>query len=313
MKTSQDIRRVVVVGTGQMGPGIAYTVASAGCKAILYGRSRESLERGSATFRAAVDALLECGCISREEAACIRDSFSVTDTLEDAVADADLVIESIVEDLAIKQKFFARVEKSCPPDAVLTSNTSGLPVTQLAAALERPARFAVTHFWNPPHLMPLVEVVKGERTAQNTIDTLVELFKAAGKEPVAVMKDTPGQLGNRLFHALIREAIWIVEQGIASAEDVDKAMKSGFGRRLPVYGALEHQDIVGLDLVSAIQGYMCKALCSEKEQAALLKNLVADSRLGVKTGRGFYDWKRHDAGAVVRKRDEFLIDMLKKK
>jgi len=157
--------------------------------------------------------LTEAGCISEREAAEVRTRVTGTTYLESAVASADLVIESISENLEIKQKLFSRIERACHNETILTSNTSGLPVTQLARFLKHPARFAVTHFWNPPHLMPLVEVVKGEKSSQQTIDTLVSILKEAGKTPVAVLKDTPGQLGNRLFHALIREAIWMVEEG----------------------------------------------------------------------------------------------------
>ena len=169
----------------------------------------------------------------------------------------------------------------------------------------------MTHFWNPPHLMPLVDVVKGEKTSQETIDTLIALLKEAGKKPVAVLKDTPGQLGNRLFHALIREATYIVQQGIASVEDVDTAISNGFGRRTPAYGALEHQDVVGLDMVYAIQSYMCEALCNETKPAEFFKDLVKSENLGAKTGKGFYDWSKRDVNQVIERRDKFLLELLK--
>ncbi|UCF93081.1 MAG: 3-hydroxyacyl-CoA dehydrogenase family protein [Desulfobacterales bacterium] len=311
MVKRQDIQRVVVVGSGQMGPGIAYTLASVGCSVSIYARTPESVERGLQAYQAAVNLLVKSGCISAGAGSEAAARLSGTTELEDAVARADLVIESIAEDLKIKQELFARIEKACPSQTLLTSNTSGLPVTQLASVLRQPERFAVTHFWNPPHLMPLVEVVKGEKTAPLTIDTLVAVLQEAGKKPVVVLKDTPGQLGNRLFHALIREAIWIVQEGIAAVEDVDTAIKNGLGRRFPVYGALEHQDVAGLDTVLAIQSYMAKALCNETAAGRLLREKVAAGDLGVKSGRGFYDWSRRDIGAVIEKRDAFLVEMLK--
>ncbi len=311
MENRQQIGRAVVIGSGQMGPGIAYTLASTGCLVTIYGRTSESVKRGITSFHRAVELLAEAGCISAGQAAAIARKINGSTGLETAVKRADLVVESISENSGIKQELFKRVEASCSVDTILTSNTSGLPATELAGALRNPERFAVTHFWNPPHLLPLVEIVQGEKTSRQTIDILVQLLKDAGKKPVVVLKDTPGQLGNRLFHALIREAIWIVQEGIASVEDVDTAVKYGLGRRFPVYGPLEHQDVVGLDTVYAIQSYLCRALCNETKPAALLKEKAASGQLGTKSGHGFYDWTKRDLSPVLEKRDAFLIELLK--
>jgi 3-hydroxybutyryl-CoA dehydrogenase len=312
MITRKNIKQAVVVGSGQMGPGIAYTLASVGCRVSIYARTLESVERGMGRCRTVVETLREAECISDMKASRILKNLSGTTKLEPAVALADLVVESIAEDLGIKQELFSRIEKICRDETILTSNTSGLPASELASFLKSPDRFAVTHFWNPPHLMPLVEVVKGEKTSQQTVDTLVAILDEAGKKPVVVLKDTPGQLGNRLFHALLREAIWMVQEGIASVEDVDTAIKNGLGRRFPVYGALEHQDVAGLDTVFAIQSYMCKALCSDTEPAQFLQKKAAAGDFGVKSGRGFYDWTKRDIGSLLEKRDSFLIEMLKR-
>lgn len=306
-----SIGKALVIGTGLMGPGIAYTLAKAGCRVALYGRTPESMERGLRSLRAGVTTLVEGECLDKEEATAVLARVEGTTDLEAGAREAGLVTESIVEDLAVKQELFARLERLVAPATLLTSNTSGLPATRLASALQRPERFAVTHYWNPPHLMPLVEVVKGEKTSQSTLDALLSLLRQAGKKPVLILKDTPGQLGNRLFHALIREAIYIVQEGIASAEDVDTAIKTGLGRRFPVYGTLEHMDVVGLDLVLAIQSYMCQALCNSTEPVQLLRDSVARGDLGCKSGRGFYDWSRRDREAMIRQRDSFLIRLLK--
>ena len=311
MMNRKNIEQAVVIGSGQMGPGIAYTLASVGCRVTIYARTSESVERGMDRCQAVADRLREAGFISNREAARILENISGTTKLEPAVALADLVIESIAEDLEIKQELFSRIEKICRDETILTSNTSGLPATELARLLKQPNRFAVTHFWNPPHLMPLVEVVKGEKTSQQTVDALVAILEEAGKKPVVVLKDTPGQLGNRLFHALLREAIWMVQEGIASVEDVDTAIKNGLGRRFPVYGALEHQDVAGLDTVFAVQSYMCKALCSDTEPAQFLQKKADAGDFGVKSGRGFYDWTKRDIQSLLEKRDSFLIEMLK--
>lgn len=307
----QAIRRALVIGTGLMGPGIAYSLATAGCEVTMYARTEESVAKGLRSVAAAVDTLVKGECITAEQGAERLARVVGTTDLVAGARPADLVTESIVENLPTKQDLFSRLERLCPPHAILTSNTSGLPCTSLAAPLAKPERFAVTHYWNPPHLMPLVEVVKGEQTAEDTVQSLVALLRKAGKKPVVVRKDTPGQLGNRLFHALIREGFWIVQEGIASAEDVDTAIKGGLGRRFPVYGMMEHQDVVGLDMVLAIQSYMCEALCNETEPARLLREKVAAGDLGVKSGVGMYDWRAKDVKEVVRRRDAFLVKLLK--
>lgn len=306
-----EVKKAVVAGSGQMGPGIAYTLAQVGCASKICARTAESVERGMAAFNGLLDLLGSENLIDPDFARGAQELVSGTTELESAVADADLVIESIPENLQLKQDFFVRIEKHCRTETILASNTSGLPVTDLAAHLEHPERFAVTHFWNPPHLMPLVEVVKGEKTSMATVETLVELFRRAGKKPVLVLKDTPGQLGNRLFQALLREAIHIVEEGIASVEDVDSAVKNGLGRRFPVYGPLEHNDVVGLDTLFAIQSYICASLCSAAEPAALLKERFEAGDLGVKSGKGFYDWRERSGQELVDERDRFLLQLMK--
>jgi 3-hydroxybutyryl-CoA dehydrogenase len=307
----QTVKRAVVIGSGMMGPGIAYTLASAGCEVTIYARTESSVERGLTAFKKAVEILTDAECISGVHVEDICNKVRGATELEPSLVGVDLVIESIAENLELKQKLFGRIEKTCSDKTILTSNTSSLPVGLLAENLVHKERFAVTHFWNPPHLMPLVEVVKGKLTSDKTIDTLINLMEKAGKTPVKVLKDTPGQLGNRLFHALLREAIWMIQEGIASAEDVDTAIKKGFGRRFPTYGALEHQDIAGLDMVFSIHNCICKALCKEPEPGRILKEKVMAGNLGAKSGHGFFTWDKRDVSSVIEKRDSFLIELLK--
>lgn len=200
-----------------------------------------------------------------------------------------------------------------PKAAIFASNTSGLPISRIAEVLENPRRAATTHFWNPAHLMPLVEIVKGERTSDETVARLRSLLDGAGKQTVVVLKDVPGQLGNRLLHALFREAFHIVQEGIASVEDVDLAIKTGPGLRFPAYGLLEHADMIGLDMQLAIDSYLFAELCNLAEAPALLEELVARGDLGARTGRGLYDWSGKDADAVRARRDRFIIDRLKER
>jgi 3-hydroxybutyryl-CoA dehydrogenase len=213
--------------------------------------------------------------------------------------------------MTLKQELFARMDVIARPAAVLASNTSGLSITAIASRCQRPERVLTTHFWNPPHLMPLVEVVKGERTSEEVAQAVLKLLTACGKTPVLVRKDRPGQLGNRLHMALLREAVNIVAEGIATAEDVDRALKTGFGLRLPVYGVFEHADLVGLDLTHAVLDYTAPDLYSQPQAPPLLKELLGKGDLGVKSGKGFYDWSKKSAEEVVARRDRFVLEFLR--
>ena len=181
---------------------------------------------------------------------------------------------------------------------MLASNTSGLSITAIAAGCSRPQRVLTTHFWNPPHFMPLVEIVKAERTSAEAVEAVRALLAACGKTPVVVKKDRPGQLGNRLQMALVREAAYIISEGIASAEDVDTVARNGFGLRMPAYGILEHQDVVGLDLGLSVVDYVSRDLFNEPRAPEYFRELVRRGDLGAKTGKGFYDWSKADAATV---------------
>jgi 3-hydroxybutyryl-CoA dehydrogenase len=292
-----------------MGPGIALAFAQGGARVALVGRSEASVWRGLGRVTEALAFLVSRDLLSPDDARVLRERVSGTSDLQGAVADAGLVQESIVEDLQEKRALFARLEALCRPDALLTSDTSGLRISDIAAGLTRPERTATMHFWNPPHLMPLVEVTQGERTSEATVDALVAFLQRCGKAPVVARRDVPGQIANRLQHALLREAIYMVQEGIASAADVDLALKMGPGRRWPVYGVLEHHDMVGLDLGLAVHRSLVPALCRADGPLPLLEEKVARGELGVKTGEGFYRWSERDAEAVRERRDAFLCRM----
>jgi 3-hydroxybutyryl-CoA dehydrogenase len=194
---------------------------------------------------------------------------------------------------------------------VLASNTSGLSITAIAARCARPERVLTTHFWNPPHLMPLVEIVQGDKTSGDVVRDVRDLLAACGKTPVVVRKDRPGQLGNRLQMALLREAANIVAEGIADAEDVDAVAKNGFGLRMPAYGIFEHQDVVGLDLGLRVLEYVVRDLYNEPRAPEYFREMVRSENLGAKTGRGFYDWSVKSADEVRARRDAFLVEVLR--
>jgi 3-hydroxybutyryl-CoA dehydrogenase len=303
--------KAAVIGTGMMGPGIAVTLAFGGVSSVLLSRTEEGARQGLDKARANIDFLLDAGLIDDAKARDARERIRASSDAMAEVAGVDLVIESAPENMAFKKDLFADLERAARPDAVLATNTSGLSITEIASACQRPERVVTTHFWNPPHLMPLVEIVRGEKTSPAIAEALHALLLACGKVPVIVKKDRPGQLGNRLQHALIREAANIVAEGIADAEDVDLAAKMGFGLRLPVYGILEHQDMVGLDMGTAITDYVCADLNNEGRAPEIMHQKVREGNLGVKTGLGFYDWSKRSAPAVRALRDEWLREYLK--
>jgi 3-hydroxybutyryl-CoA dehydrogenase len=298
--------RVAVIGTGMMGPGIALVFAQGGSRVAMAGRSDAGVWRGLSRLEAALTFLIDRGLLANDQARMLRERVRATTDLEDAVAGTGLVQESIVEDLAEKRALFARLAELCPPETLLTSDTSGLLISDIARGLPQPGRIATMHFWNPPFLVPLVELTQGEGTSEETIDLLLALLRRCGKAPVVARKDVPGQIANRLQHALLREALYMVQEGIASAEDVDLALKMGPGRRWPVYGVLEHQDMVGLDLSLAVQRAIVPDLCRAPQALPVLEEKVAREELGVKSGRGFFDWSVRDADAVKARRDAFL-------
>lgn len=309
--SEQQRGRAVVIGTGMMGPGIAVLLALGGYRATIVSRHAESAARGLAAAQAQLEVLRENELVSADTAARAAARLGSETELAAATAGASVVVESVPEEIELKQALFAELDALAPAETILASNTSGLSITAIAARCRRPERVLTAHFWNPPHLMPLVEIVRGERTSDAVVDGMRALLTACGKTPVLVKKDRPGQLGNRLQMALFREAVHIVEEGIAEAQDVDTAARLGFGIRLPVYGILEHIDMVGLPLARAVCDYVARDLNNEPRAPELFDRKIAAGDTGAAAGRGFYDWSRRDAAAVRARRDRFLIGCLK--
>lgn len=300
-----------MIGTGMMGPGIAMTLALGGVQTTILSRTEAGARRGLEAATAQLSLLEQHGLADATQSARARTLLRAGDAFDENISQADLVIESAPENMGFKQELFARMDSLAKPGAVLASNTSGLSITAIASRCSRPERILTTHFWNPPHLMPLVEIVSGERTSAGVAARVRDLLKSCGKIPVWIKKDRPGQLGNRLQMALVREAAHIVAEGIADVEDVDLAARTGFGLRLPVYGVLEHQDVVGLDMALGILEYVAKDLYNEPNAPALYRTLVERGELGAKTGKGFYDWSKRDVNAVRARRDAFVLEFLK--
>jgi 3-hydroxybutyryl-CoA dehydrogenase len=282
--------RIAVIGAGLMGHGIAQVFALAGHDVALTDAHAPTL--ASAKVRMPAN-LRDLG-----DDTSVLARVRVASDLAECVRDADFVVEAVREDLAVKQELFAAVEKAARPDAILASNTSVIPITAIMEKLARRERALGTHWWNPPYLVPLVEVIATQWTSPAAIEFTMRLHTDIGKTPVHVKKDVPGFVGNRLQHALWREAISLVEHGICDAETVDTVVKSAFGLRLAVLGPLENADLVGTDLTLAIHQTVLPAIESRPGPSPYLEKLVAERKLGMKTGQGFRTWPAEQQAAL---------------
>jgi len=274
--------RITVIGAGLMGHGIAQVFALAGHDVTIY----DSFEKTLATAKDRI--LTNLKDLGDDQSAV--DRITTESDLAKAVRDADYVVEAVLEDLPLKQKLFAEIERYARPDTILASNTSVIPITDIMQGLKRRERAVGTHWWNPPYLVPLVEVIETQWTSPETVAFTMKLHAEAGKKPAHVKKDVPGFIGNRLQHALWREAISLVENGICDAETVDTVIKAAFGRRLAVLGPLENADMVGTDLTLAIHKTVLPAIDSRPGPSPYLEKLVQDGKLGFKSGEGFRTW-----------------------
>lgn len=290
---------VVVVGGGLMGHGIAEIFAAAGHRVTVC--DRDPAARASVLERIAAAAAL-----TGDEPSAVRKRVRVTGTLSGAVEDACLVVEAVAENLAVKRALFDELGHLTGSAAILATNTSALPVRQIASAARYPERVIGTHFWNPPHLVPLVEVVQSEFTSDQTVRRTMGILRQAGKSPVHVRRDIPGFIGNRLQHALKREAIALVADGVCDAETIDQVVKDGFGPRMSVLGPMEQSDLVGLDLTLAIHETLMPSLSRNAAPDALLVRLVRQGKTGMSAGEGFRKWTPDTASEVRRRLNEFL-------
>ncbi len=307
----EEIKTIAIIGAGFIGPGIAQVFAVKGYSIWLEDVNPEMLPKALDSIWANLEQLAEAGIIKKSDIEPIVRRVKVTTDIKEAVGQSQLVIEAVTENLKLKQKIFKELDSLCPPETILCTNTSVMSISEIASQAFHRERIVGTHFWNPPYLIPLVEVVKGKDTSDETLNTAYDLLKQAGKHPVKCLKDVPGFIANRLQHALWREAISIVENGIADAATVDEAIKNGFAVRLPVLGPLENADMVGLDLTFSIHDYILKHLEASPEPSKLLKEKIKQGELGFKSGQGFYQWTTEDAQRLRKKLSQYLIDRLK--
>lgn len=309
-KVKKEIKNITIYGSGLMGSGLAQVFASDEnlnvticTRNIANSKIHDSMNQNLKPF-------IDKGIYTEDYAINLISRVRISDDREASAKNADFIIECIPENMELKQNLFEELESYCSEDTILATNTSVMSISEIAMKTKKKDRVVGAHFWNPPYLIPLVEVVKGDETSEETMELTMKLLKKAGKHPIYVNKDVPGFVANRLQHALWREAISIVERGIADAKTVDEALKFGPGLRLPILAPIENADMVGLDLTLSIHSYILKYLEDSHEPSKLLKELVEKEELGFKTGQGFQSWTKEEADSSRERLSEYLIKVL---
>lgn len=291
-----------------MGHGIAIEFALAGYDVRLHSRSEESLERARGMIGDSLGRLRGLDRVSERQAEAIPGLVRMSTDLAEVVGDADLVIESIYEDIDVKTDLFAQLDDLCPDRTILASNTSSFLPSRLAAATTRPDKVINAHFLNPPFFVPLVEVVPTAQTSEETTSVVMELLTSLGKQPILVEREAPGFVASRLQMALLREALWLVENEVASGEDVDKAISAGLGRRWATAGVLQVLEVAGWDLISRVAADVFPHLSNE-DVPSLLLEMVERGDIGVKASKGFYEWTPEKAEELRRRIAQGLVEI----
>jgi 3-hydroxybutyryl-CoA dehydrogenase len=302
-----------VIGAGTMGHGIAQVLALAEHDVRLYDPDTNAHDKARRAIAKSLALLVELGLNTSDQAAACQKRIEYHKDLSSACSGVALVIESAPEVMDLKQKIYASLEELVKPETLICTNTSALSINELARDLKHPQRFVGAHFWNPAQIVPCVEVIKGENTSDQAYEQVFDIMEQAGKEPVRVQKDVPGFLGNRMQHALQREALSLVEQGVASAEDVDRVVQHGFGLRLALMGPMERADLGGLDTTLKVQKYLLPYLDCRPTSSPLLEEQVEAGRLGLKSGAGFFKWPPEKVERSVSQRDRALLNIIQLK
>jgi len=310
MNISQ-VKKIAIIGSGIMGHGIAQTFALGGYEVFINDITRDVLDKALRQVRKNLDIFIEFGITTDEAAKNALANIKASTSLKDTVKGVDFVAEAIPEIMDLKKRVFRDLDSYCPSHALIASNTSGLRITEIASEIKRQDKVVIAHWWNPPHIIPLVEIVKGRHTSNETVDLTYQLLLSIGKKPVRISKEVPGFLGNRMQFALYREALACLREGLATAEDIDLAVKASFGFRLPTIGPLETSDFGGLDTFLNISEYLFKEIDRSTEPPELLREKVRAGKLGVKTGEGFYSYPGEKAQEKIKKRDRQFLERLK--
>jgi 3-hydroxybutyryl-CoA dehydrogenase len=299
--------RIAVIGAGLMGHGIAQIFAFHGHPVWLVDNQEHALSTAKERVQSNLANMVKQGVFLNEDIETVVERIKTSLDLAEACQETKFVFEAVFENLALKQNLFVDLDKLCTPDAILCSNTSVISITEIAEKAEHRERIVGTHFWNPPYLIPLVEVIRAQESADWCVTETYDLLARVGKHPVHVHKDVPGFVGNRLQHALWREAFAIIDQGICDPATVDEVIRNGFGLRLPILGPVETADMVGLDLTLAIHNYILKHINADPTPSTTLQAKVEAQELGFKSGRGFLQWSQSDINQSRQRLANYLI------
>jgi 5-formyl-3-hydroxy-2-methylpyridine 4-carboxylic acid 5-dehydrogenase len=300
------MEKVAVIGLGTMGPGMVATLARCGMTVAAYDASAEQRAKAKDGFALASGVLDALGVPNRQKTAP-----RITETLQECVAGAELVIENVPENLELKHKVFREIEALVPADCIIASDTSGIPITKIQDGLAHPERVVGMHWSNPPQLIPMIEVIPGARTAPQVADAVTEVVKRAGHLPVRIKKDVPGFVENRVLYAIMRECVDLVEQGVIEPKDLDTCVGWGIGYKLAVVGPMALLDMAGLDIYQAVSSYLNKELCNRTDTAPYVTERTKQGKLGLKTGSGISDYTPERIAALRAERARKLVAVRK--
>jgi 5-formyl-3-hydroxy-2-methylpyridine 4-carboxylic acid 5-dehydrogenase len=305
--TGDAIRTVALVGAGTMGPGMATVFAAHGFDVRLSDVTLDILNRAKGAVDLVCRTLIGGGMLTAEQAETARARIAYTVDAGEALRGAELVVEAIPERLDLKQRFFADAEQHVGPSAILASNTSGIPITALGKAVQHPERVIGMHWSNPPHLIPVIEIIKGERTGDAAVVATTRVVERLGMVPVLVRRDVPGFVENRILYAIMREALHLLEEGVASAEDIDAIARWGIGYKLAVIGPLELLDVAGLDIYHSVASYLNADLSGRRDVSPLVRAKVQAGELGIKTGKGLFAYSPEEIPRLMQDRMRRLL------